>query len=64
MARNKVSSLYGTLDLLILKTLSSGGSRHGLEIADEIHQLSDRELQIEEGALYPALHRLQKAGLH
>jgi len=63
MARITASSLYGTLDLLILKTLSIGGSKHGLEIADEIYSRSGEELQVEEGALYPALHRLQRAGL-
>lgn len=57
------NNLYGTVDLLILRTLSFGGPRHGLAIADEIHRLSGEYLNIEEGALYPALHRLQRAGL-
>ncbi len=55
-------SLYGTLELLILKTLSDGASRHGLAIAKEIGLLSREVLQIEEGALYPALRRLHSRG--
>lgn len=54
--------LRGTLDLLILKALSAG-PRHGLEVMRWIeHEARDR-LQIEEGALYPALHRLEGRGL-
>ncbi len=55
--------MYGTVDLLVLQTLSSGGQRHGLEIIDEIRRSSDDLLNVEDGALYPALHRLQKEGL-
>jgi PadR family transcriptional regulator PadR len=51
--------LRGTLDLLILKTLS-WGPRHGLEVLRWIEQQSRNTLQIEEGALYPALHRLEQ----
>lgn len=50
--------LRGTLDLLILKALS-GGPRHGLEVMRWIEQAARDRLQIEEGALYPALHRLE-----
>lgn len=63
MARINTNRLYGTLDLLILKTLSFGDPKHGLAIAGEINSTSEDELHIEEGALYPALHRLQRAGL-
>ena len=56
-------SLYGTLELLIMKTLSDGKSRHGLAIAKEIGLISRDVLQIEEGALYPALRRLHSRGL-
>ncbi len=51
----------GTLDLLILKALLSG-SLHGYGIAQWIHQRSHEVLQVEEGALYPALHRLELRG--
>jgi PadR family transcriptional regulator, regulatory protein PadR len=54
--------LRDTLDLLILKTLSRG-QMHGYEIADYIHQRSEDVLRVEEGALYPALHRLEIRGL-
>ena len=48
----------GTLDMLILRTLSRGGEMHGFEIADSIQQISDEVLQVEEGSLYPALQRM------
>jgi PadR family transcriptional regulator, regulatory protein PadR len=54
--------LQGTLDLLILKTLSRGGTMHGYAIAESIEQTSDDVLRVEEGALYPALHRLELRG--
>ncbi len=54
--------LQGTLDVLILKTLS-WGPRHGYAIARWVHDNSDDVLRVEEGALYPALHRLEKRGL-
>jgi transcriptional regulator len=54
--------LQGTLDLLILKTVARG-EMHGYEIAGWIHTASDEALSVEEGALYPALHRLELRGL-
>ena len=54
--------LQGTLDLLILKSLTSG-EKHGYEITEWIHATSDEALSVEEGALYPALHRLESRGL-
>jgi len=54
--------LQGTLDLLILRTLATG-EKHGYEIAEWIHTASAEALSIEEGALYPALHRLELRGL-
>jgi len=54
--------LPGTLDMLILKTLNRG-AMHGYAIAQSIQQASDEVLQVEEGALYPALHRLEVRGL-
>lgn len=53
--------LAGTLDLLILKTLSLG-AMHGYGIAQHIHRLSGEALKIEEGSLYPALRRMQVKG--
>ena len=54
--------LQGTLDLLILKTLARGGA-HGYGIACAILNASDNQLRVEEGSLYPALRRLESAGL-
>ena len=54
--------LQGTLELLILRTLATG-EKHGYEIAEWIHAASAEALSVEEGALYPALHRLELRGL-
>lgn len=51
----------GTLDVLVLKALT-GGPMHGYGVARWIKNVSDDELLVEEGALYPALHRLAKRG--
>ena len=56
-------SLYGTLNLLVLRTLSAEETLHGLEIQRRIRHISQQVLQIEVGALYPALHRLERDGL-
>ena len=53
--------LQGTLDMLILKTLA-GKPMHGYAIAERILETSDGVLRVEEGALYPALHRLELRG--
>jgi PadR family transcriptional regulator, regulatory protein PadR len=53
--------LQGTLDVLVLKTLS-WGPRHGYAIARWIERVTDDALRIEEGSLYPALYRLEKRG--
>ncbi|SRR6266404_8755054 len=53
--------IQGTLDLLILKTISIG-PKHGWAIAKRIEQVSDDVLQVTQGALYPALHRLEHQG--
>src|SRR3954469_23211762 len=52
----------GTLEMLILKTLSRG-AMHGYDIVEFIQQTTDDVLKVEEGALYPALHRLEVKGL-
>lgn len=62
MPRIDSDTLYGTLSLLILQTLD-GEALHGLEIQRRIHDLAEEALQVEEGALYPALHRLERDGL-
>jgi PadR family transcriptional regulator, regulatory protein PadR len=51
----------GTLDLLILRTLNLGPN-HGWAISERIHQVSSKVLQIQQGSLYPALHRLERRG--
>ena len=61
MPRNIIDSVQGTLDFLILKTLS-WHQMHGYAIARWIFDTSREELQIEEGTLYPALHRLEERG--
>jgi PadR family transcriptional regulator PadR len=53
--------LPGTLDMLILKALSRGEA-HGYAVAEFIRRASDEVLKVEEGALYPALHRLEVRG--
>ncbi len=60
-ATNRIDLLYGTLDLLILRTLLYGPS-HGHAIARHIRRVSDDALQIETGSLYPALHKLEGRG--
>src|SRR5262245_36650637 len=59
---SRVDLLQGTLDLLILRTLS-GGPQHGHAIARHIQRTSEDLLQVETGSLYPALHRLDAQGL-
>jgi transcriptional regulator len=61
-AKRRDELLPGTLDMLILKTLSIH-AMHGYGIAQHIRQVSDEVLQVEEGSLYPALQRLQIQGL-
>jgi PadR family transcriptional regulator, regulatory protein PadR len=54
--------LKGTLDLLVLKTLASQGRMHGYAITLRIEEISENALRLEEGSLYPALHRMTQAG--
>ncbi len=53
---------YGTLDLLILKTLDTMGALHGYAIARRIEQVAGDSLQLSQGSIYPALIRLQQEG--
>ena len=55
--------LQGTLDLLVLRTLAAGGQQHGYAILARLRDASGDELEIEDAALYPALHRLEARGL-
>ena len=61
MAKPRTDLLQGTLDLLVLKTLGLG-PQHGWGIAQRIQQVSDDVLQVNQGSLYPALHRLEEQG--
>ena len=61
MPRNIIHAVQGTLDLLILRALA-GGELHGYAVARWIFDSSREELQIDEGTLYPALHRLEDKG--
>lgn len=61
MAERNPEMLRGTVELLILTTLR-GGPRHGFGIARWLEATSDDELQLEEGSLYPALHRMERRG--
>jgi PadR family transcriptional regulator PadR len=58
----KKDQLSGTLDLLILKTLAQSGPTHGYGIVLYIQRVSDDLLRVEEGSLYPALHRIEETG--
>src|SRR5438477_12944847 len=61
MAEQRIDLPQGTLDLLILKTVALG-SLHGWAISERIQQISDDVLQVQQGSLYPALHRLERRG--
>jgi PadR family transcriptional regulator, regulatory protein PadR len=54
--------LQGTLDLLVLKTLDQKGEMHGYGIVLHVQRASDELLAVEEGSLYPALHRMEQSG--
>ena len=58
----RTDSLQGSLDLLVLKTLSRRPRLHGYALMAAIHDVSRDVLRVEEGSLYPALHRLEKKG--
>ena len=62
MDAQKSDLLQGTLDMLVLKIVALGPS-HGYAIAQRINQISREVLQVQQGSLYPALHRLEKRGL-
>src|SRR5215813_12032768 len=62
MKSNRIDLLQGTLDLLILRTLQDNSPKHGWDIAERIEQISQHVLQVNQGSLYPALHRLEHQG--
>jgi PadR family transcriptional regulator, regulatory protein PadR len=59
MARN---DLQGSLDLLVLKTLAQRSKLHGYGIVLHLQRASEETLQVEEGSIYPALHRMEQSG--
>ena len=61
MAEHRIDLPQGTLDLLILKTVALG-SLHGWAISERIQQISNDLLKVQQGSLYPALHRLERRG--
>jgi len=61
MTHNRIALPQGTLDLLILKTLALE-PQHGWAISERIQQISSDVLQVQQGSLYPALHRLERRG--
>ncbi len=62
MAKTRNDILQGTLQLLVLKTLASQGRMHGYAITAHIQNVSKELLRVEEGSLYPALHRMEQEG--
>lgn len=61
MTPQRIELPQGTLDLIILRTLSLG-ALHGWAISERVQQISSNALQIQQGSLYPALHRLERRG--
>jgi transcriptional regulator len=62
MSKHTNDRLQGTLDLLVLKTLANRGKMHGYGITLHIELASEETLRLEEGSLYPALHRMTQSG--
>jgi transcriptional regulator len=62
MTAERLDLPQGTLDLLILRILALG-PQHGWAISERVHQMSSDVLRIQQGSLYPALHRLERRGL-
>ena len=62
MSTDAANLLRGTLELLVLKSLT-GGARHGYAVSEWLEDVSDGALALEEGTLYPALHRMERRGL-
>lgn len=62
MPKHRHDILHGTLTLLVLQTLAARGPLHGYAITAAIQRSSDELLRVEEGSLYPALHRMEQQG--
>ena len=62
MSRPKNDILQGTLTMLVLRTLEARGPSHGYALCGHIQSVSNELLRVEEGSLYPALHRMEQAG--
>src|SRR5512146_1046637 len=62
MSKDKTELPYGTLDLLLLKTLETMGRMHGYALARRIEQVCGNSMQLSQGTVYPALIRLQQEG--
>jgi transcriptional regulator len=62
VAQRRNDILQGTLALLVLRTLASRGRQHGYAISEHIQRVSEDLLRVEEGSLYPALHRMEQQG--
>ena len=62
VAKTRNDILQGTLALLVLRTLAALGPMHGYAITSHIHRVSGELLRVEEGSLYPALHRMEQDG--
>src|SRR5579872_2672634 len=58
----KTDALHGSLNLLVLKILSRRAPLHGYAIMLAVEEITNQVLQVEEGSLYPALHRMEEAG--
>jgi PadR family transcriptional regulator, regulatory protein PadR len=62
MPKSRNDKLQGTLTLLVLRTLDARGPLHGYGLCEHINRVSEELLQLEEGSLYPALHRMEQDG--
>lgn len=62
MPKSRNDKLQGTLTLLVLRTLDTRGPLHGYGLCDHIRSVSDELVRMEEGSLYPALHRMEQDG--
>src|ERR1043165_9221177 len=62
MGARRNDILQGTLALLVLQTLANKGKMHGYAMTEQIQRISDQLLRVEEGSLYPALHRMEQDG--
>lgn len=60
MPKSRNDKLQGTLTLLVLRTLDARGPLHGYALSEHIHAVSEEMIQVEEGSLYPALHRMEQ----